>query len=214
MTELEHVLPADIEKTSFSIIERELRELGREIPEDKKHVILRVIHTTADFSYADTLYFSPGVTRRIREILTPGTVIVTDTNMALAGIRRQSAAKLGISCRCFMADPDVAAEAAERGCTRAAVSMERAAALGGNVVIAAGNAPTALLRTAELIGEGFRPALVIGVPVGFVNVVQSKEILIDTGIPCIVNRGRKGGSNVAAAIVNALLYSLDSTRGA
>ena len=92
--------------------------------------------------------------------------------------------------------------------------MERAAALGGNVVIAAGNAPTALLRTAELIGEGFRPALVIGVPVGFVNVVQSKEILIDTGIPCIVNRGRKGGSNVAAAIVNALLYSLDSTRGA
>lgn len=210
----EYVRPQDIEARSFEIIGEELRDMGKEIPEAVKPILYRVIHTTADFSYTDTLYISPGVTERIREILTPGTVIVTDTNMALSGIRRQSAAKLGISCRCFMADPDVAAEAAVRGCTRAAVSMERAAALGGNVVIAAGNAPTALLRTAELIGEGFRPALVIGVPVGFVNVVQSKEILIETGIPCIVNRGRKGGSNVAAAIVNALLYSLDSTRGA
>ena len=211
--QFEQVLPAEIEKRSFEIIAEELGVMGKDIPENVKPILYRVIHTTADFSYADTLYFSPGVTERIREILTPGTVIVTDTNMALAGIRRQSAAKLGISCRCFMADPDVAAEAAERGCTRASVSMERAAALGGNVVIVSGNAPTALLRTAELIGEGFRPALVIGVPVGFVNVVQSKEILIGTGIPCIVNRGRKGGSNVAAAIVNALLYSLDSTRG-
>jgi precorrin-8X/cobalt-precorrin-8 methylmutase len=113
-----------------------------------------------------------------------------------------------------MADADVAAEAKALGVTRARVSMDKAARLGDNVIYAIGNAPTALVRLRERIDEGYRPKLIIGVPVGFVNVVASKEMIIETGLPCIVARGRKGGSNVAACIVNALLYMIDETRGA
>ena len=144
------------------------------------------------------------------QAITKKAVFVTDTNMAKAGINKPALARHGCSCECFMADPDIAAAAKANGTTRAQASVDRAAALGRPVIFACGNAPTALIRLTELIEQGcFRPELVIGVPVGFVNVVQSKELLIASGIPCIVARGRKGGSNVAAAICNALLYLAD-----
>ncbi|MCQ2408435.1 MAG: precorrin-8X methylmutase [Oscillospiraceae bacterium] len=204
---LEYVLPADIERRSFEIIES---ELDREIPPEIKPVVLRVIHTTADFDYPDNLYFSPDVMEIAMQAITKKAVFVTDTNMAKAGINKPALARHGCSCECFMADPDIAETAKQNGSTRAAASVDQAASLGKPVIYAVGNAPTALIRLTELIQqERFRPELVIGVPVGFVNVVQSKELLIASGIPCIVARGRKGGSNVAAAICNALLYLAD-----
>ncbi len=141
------------------------------------------------------------------ETETGRTIIVTDTNMALAGINKAALSRLGCEAVCFMADSEVAAEAAARGATRAAVSMEKAARMQGRLIFAIGNAPTALLRLRQLIDEGaVRPELVIGVPVGFVNVVDAKEEIMNAGVPYIVARGRKGGSTVAAAICNALLY--------
>ncbi len=204
---LEYVLPADIERRSFEIIESELE---REIPEDIKPVVMRVIHTTADFDYLDNLYFSEDVMNIAMKAIAKNAVFVTDTNMAKSGINKGALARHGCISECFMADPDIAEAAKANGTTRATASVDKAARLGRPVIFAAGNAPTALVRLTELIRSGtFIPELVIGVPVGFVNVVQSKEMLIDTGVPCIVARGRKGGSNVAAAICNALLYLAD-----
>ena len=198
--------PAAIEARSMKIIESELKT---EIPPENKAVVMRVIHATADFDYAENLAFSEGAVAKALDALRAGCRIVTDTQMAKAGINKTAAAKLGCAVDCFMSDPDVAEEAKARGCTRAQVSMEKAARLGGPVIFVIGNAPTALIRLAELIGEKkIRPRLVIGVPVGFVNVIQSKEMLIAADVPCIVARGRKGGSNIAACICNALLYSL------
>ncbi|MBQ9412056.1 MAG: precorrin-8X methylmutase [Oscillospiraceae bacterium] len=201
------VRPMDIERRSFEIITEELD--GR-IPENENApVIKRVIHTTADFDYADNLVFSPNAVMLGTQALAHGCHIVTDTQMAKSGINKAALERLGGEVHCFMSDPDVAAEAKARDVTRAAVSMERAAALKVPCIFAIGNAPTALLRLCELIAEGaVSPALVIGVPVGFVNVVESKERLLETPVPSIVARGRKGGSNVAAAICNALLYRL------
>ena len=213
MVKIEHVLPADIEKNSFAIITKELSEMGKELPAEYENIIKRVIHTTADFEYADTMYFSEGVKDIIFDALKKGAHIVTDTNMALSGINKKALAGLGGQVHCFMADPEVMKEAKERGCTRATVSMEWASRLQEPVIFAIGNAPTALLSLYELMQNGYQPAAVIGVPVGFVNVVASKELILESGVPCIINRGRKGGSNVAAAICNALLYELDETRG-
>ncbi len=205
---LEYVLPQDIERRSFEIIESELG--GRVIPAEIKPIVMRAIHTTADFDYLDNLYFSGSAVETALSALENGATIVTDTNMARAGINKAALARHGCECVCYMADEDVAAAAKAAGCTRAAASADKAAKLGGDVIYAVGNAPTALVRLCEHIGRGsFKPALVIGAPVGFVNVVQAKEMLIASGIPCIVARGRKGGSNVAAAICNALLYMLD-----
>ncbi|MBQ5337148.1 MAG: precorrin-8X methylmutase, partial [Oscillospiraceae bacterium] len=171
---------------------------------------MRVIHTTADFDYLDNLYFSEGVMNTAMKAIEKKAVFVTDTNMAKSGINKAALARHGCSCECYMADPDIAETAKEKGTTRAAASVDKASQLDRPVIFAAGNAPTALVRLTELIRSGvFIPELVIGVPVGFVNVVQSKEMIIDTGVPCIVSRGRKGGSNVAAAICNALLYLAD-----
>ena len=207
---LEYVLPEDIERRSFEIIESELG--GREFPEEIKPVLYRVIHTTADFDYADNLCFSDNAVGTALKLLENGAVIVTDTNMARSGINKQSLGKLGCEVICFMSDPETAAAAKLNGTTRAAASVDRAAKLGRPVIFACGNAPTALIRLHEHIISGdFSPAFVIGVPVGFVNVVQSKELIMQDGVPYIVARGRKGGSNVAAAIVNALAYIL--TRG-
>lgn len=206
---IEHVLPQDIEARSFEIITTELAEKGLVLPEDKAFIVKRAIHTTADFDYAETLVFSNDAPKVFAALVREGAVIVADTNMALAGINKTELAKYGASARCYMAEEDVAAEAKERGVTRAAVSMERAAALDRPVVFVVGNAPTALLRLRELYDAGeFTPRFVVGVPVGFVNVVHAKEAIIETGIPYIVNRGRKGGSNVAAAICNAVLYEM------
>ena len=207
----QHHLPADIERTSISIITRELDELGLTPPPETAAVVKRVIHTTADFDYAKNLRFTPGAVQAAVRALQRGAVIVTDTNMAPAGISRPGLAKLGCEAVCYMADPAVAEAAKQAGTTRAVAAMHRAAREHPGAILAVGNAPTALLTIAEEIEAGLRPALVIGVPVGFVNVVESKETLFaiceQHGVPAIAAMGRKGGSNVAAAICNALVYS-------
>ena len=208
MTDIINIAPMDIEKESFATITRELGE--HQPPAELAPIVKRVIHTTADFEYADTLYFSPDVLEQAKAAIYGGAHIITDTTMALSGINKKAAARFGCKADCFIADPDVAAEAKARGVTRALVSMEKAARLGEPIIFAIGNAPTALIRLYELIES---PKLVIGVPVGFVNVVASKELIIESGAPCIVARGRKGGSNVAACIVNAILYLMDEKRG-
>lgn len=204
---LENVLPVDIEKRSMEIIGEELGEV--KLDEEKLSIIKRVIHTSADFDYVRTLHFSEDAVEKALEALKNGATIVTDTNMAKAGINKAGMEKLGCKAVCYMADPDVALRAKEAGSTRAAACMEKACLIEGPVIIAVGNAPTALVRLDELIKEGkIKPELVIGVPVGFVNVVEAKEIIMQSGAPYIVARGRKGGSNVAAAICNALIYKL------
>lgn len=204
--ELDNVLPADIEARSFEIIRS---ELPHPVPEDLAPVIIRAIHTSADFEYADSLCFSEGVMDIARNALKNGATIVTDTNMALAGINRGALEKLGCRKICFMADPEVAAAAKKNGFTRAAASVDKAASINGPLIYAVGNAPTALIRLYEKIRSGeMKPDLIIGVPVGFVNVIQAKELIMTAGVPYIVARGRKGGSNVAAAIVNALMYTI------
>ena len=205
----DYIQPKDIEKRSFEIIEAELSTRGILLPEESAFIIKRAIHTTADFDYAKTLTFSAGAVDRALELLRGGADIVTDTNMALAGVSKAALEQLGGQAVCYMADASVAEEARERGLTRAAVSMERAAKREKPVIFAIGNAPTALITLREMYDSGvYRPAFVIGVPVGFVNVEAAKELILETDIPCIINRGRKGGSNVAAAICNALLYRI------
>ncbi len=209
---MEKINPMDIEKRSFEIISSELN--GIVLDEEKAPIVKRVIHTTADFEYVDNMYFSEGVVEKALEALKKGAAIVTDTNMAKSGINKAAAARLGCEVHCFMADEDVAKSAKEQGVTRAAVCMEKAVELQKPVVIAVGNAPTALIRLEELMKEGkIKPELIIGVPVGFVNVVESKELIINSGADAIIAKGRKGGSNVAAAIVNALLYMASPREG-
>ena len=204
---LEYVLPSDIEKRSFEIIESELGDTV--IPDEVKPIVLRAIHTTADFDYAHNLYFSENAVEKALELLRGGAVIVTDTNMAKAGINKAALEKNGCECLCFMSDGDVAEAAKRNGMTRAAASVDKAAGLKRPLIYAVGNAPTALVRICEHIERGsFVPEFVIGAPVGFVNVVQSKEMIVRSGVPCIAAMGRKGGSTVAAAICNALLYML------
>ena len=203
----ETIKPMDIEKRSFEIITELLGD--RKLDPENELVIKRAIHTTADFDYADNLVFSPHAVKIGIEALKGGCDIVTDTQMAKSGISKATLAKLGGEVHCFMSDPDVAAEAKARGVTRALVCMEKAARLDKPCIFAIGNAPTALIRIRELMDAGeLKPALVIGVPVGFGNVVESKELILESSAPHIVARGRKGGSNVAAAIVNALLYQI------
>lgn len=204
---IEKILPMDIEKRSFEIIS----EILGDTPLDAENelVIKRVIHTTADFEYVQNLVFSPHAVERGIQALRSGCDIVTDTQMARSGINKTILSRLGGQVHCFMSDEDVAQEAKERGVTRAIVSMERAARLDKPCIFAIGNAPTALVSLHEQIQAGkLHPALIIGVPVGFVNVVESKELILSTDVPHIVARGRKGGSNVAAAICNAMLYQI------
>ena len=203
--EFERLTPAQIEQRSFEIITRELGDTPL-IP-GTEPIVRRCIHTSADFDYAQNLCFSPGAVEQGLAAIRDGALIVTDTQMAAAGINKKSLARFGGEVRCFMSDPEVAKAAAEQGVTRASVCMDRAAALGEDPIIAVGNAPTALLRLYELMEEKkISPRLIIGVPVGFVNVTASKELIMTCGAPWIVARGRKGGSNIAACICNALLY--------
>ncbi|MCR4568081.1 MAG: precorrin-8X methylmutase [Pseudobutyrivibrio sp.] len=209
MKGIEFVLPTEIEKRSFEIIGQELDSMGIVIPKEQEPITKRVIHTSADFDYASTMRYSKGAIDIATSLIESGADIVTDTNMAKAGINKKKLADFGGQVHCFMADEDVADEAKERQVTRATVSMERAAALGKSVIFAIGNAPTALICLHEMMEAGkFTPEFVIGVPVGFVNVVPAKELFLNSDVPYIINEGRKGGSNIAAAIVNALLYSL------
>ena len=201
--------PREIERCSMEIIDREMGSSA--YPPECLPVVRRVIHTTADFDFAHTLFFSPGAVTAGREAISRGAAIITDTNMAAAGINKKQLACYGGRVLCYMAEPGVAHEAALRGITRAAVSMERAVQETPGAIFAIGNAPTALLRLCELIALGqAQPALVVGVPVGFVNVVESKETLMKLSVPQIVTQGRKGGSTVAAAVINALLYGIES----
>lgn len=212
---LQQVAPADIERRSMELITEELSQMSgfEHYPQEQLPILKRVIHTTADFSYVENLIFSPEVVEKGVSALKNGCTIVTDTQMVWSGINKKVLESLGGKAVCFMSDPDVATEAKERGETRATLSMERASQLEGEVIFALGNAPTALVRVCELAKEGsITPSLVIGVPVGFVNVVESKELLLESDFPHIVSRGRKGGSNVAAAICNALLYTILSSR--
>lgn len=204
---IENIKPMDIEKRSFAIITELLGDT--KLDPENELVIKRVIHTTADFEYVQNLAFSNRAVQKGIQALKNGCDIVTDTQMAKSGINKTILGKLGGEVHCFMSDPDVAAEAKERGITRAIVSMERAAKLPKPCIFAIGNAPTALISLHEQIQAGnLNPALIIGVPVGFVNVVESKEMILGTSVPYIVARGRKGGSNVAAAICNAMLYQI------
>lgn len=209
--ELENVKPRDIERRSFEIITEELGD--RKLDSDKELIIKRCIHTSADFDYADNLCFSNGVVEKAIKAIKGGACIVTDTQMGKSGINKRALARYGGEVYCFMSDEDVAAIAKEKGTTRATASMDKAAAMDKPLIFAIGNAPTALIRLYELIQDGkINPALIIGVPVGFVNVVQSKELIMETEVPYIVAKGRKGGSNIAACICNALLYMIDDNR--
>ncbi|MDD3367879.1 MAG: precorrin-8X methylmutase [Lachnospiraceae bacterium] len=208
-TEFEFVKPEEIEKRSFAIITEELSEKGICLDPENEMVIKRVIHTSADFEYADTLSFSPNAVNKAKKLLENGADIITDTNMTLAGINKRVLSYYGGEAHCFMAEELTAKLAGEQGTTRAAISMERASKIQKPLIFAIGNAPTALMKLDEMIKQDkIHPAFIIGVPVGFVNVVPAKELILQSDVPYIVNRGRKGGSNVAAAICNALLYEL------
>lgn len=191
----------------MEIITQELGSLAEGRSPEELTVLKRVIHTSADFDYAQNLKISPKAVEAGIAAIKAGCTIVTDTNMARSGINKRVLEKFGGQAVCYIADPDVSAQAKERGETRATLSMEKAASLEGPVIFALGNAPTAVVKLCDLIEQGkCKPALVIGVPVGFVNVVESKELLLETEVESVVARGRKGGSNVAASICNALIY--------
>jgi len=205
--------PVEIEKRSFEIIQEKLNQKfsGRPLdPRDQKNinVIKRVIHTTADFDYADNLIFSDDAVTIAKDFLKNGARIVTDTQMAKAGINKKAAMQLGCDLHCFMDAPEVIKVAQTKEITRARAAVDRAAEMLENpVIFVVGNAPTALIRLYELITEHeFSPVFIIAVPVGFVNVVESKELILGLQTPHIVAKGQKGGSNVAAAICNALLF--------
>ena len=209
--QIEEVKPREIEERSFAIISEELG--ARTFAPHTELIVKRCIHTSADFDYADNLCFSQDAAAKAMEAIQRGVSVVTDTNMVKAGINKVSLGKYGGSVHCFMADADVAEAARLHGTTRASESMKKAAAMGEPFLYAIGNAPTALVTLYDLMQEGqVKPELIIGVPVGFVNVVQSKELIMSSDVPYIVARGRKGGSNIAACIVNALLYMIDNDR--
>lgn len=209
--ELENVKPMDIERRSFEIITKELKDTP--LAPGTELIVKRCIHTSADFDYAENLCFSKDAVAQAIQAIKEGACIVTDTQMAKSGINKRALSRYGGEVYCFMQDEDVAEAAVKNGTTRATASMEKAASLNKKLIFAIGNAPTALVRLYELIKEEkVSPALVIGVPVGFVNVVQSKELIMETDVPYIVAKGRKGGSNIAACICNALLYMIDNRR--
>ena len=208
-SKIEYLLPEEIEKRSFEIITEELLKRNISLPKEEELITKRVIHTSADFDYAETLCYSRGAVEILKELIKNGADIVTDTNMALAGINKKALAKFGGEAHCFMADEDTRLLAKQRNVTRAAVSMEKAAKIEKPVVFAIGNAPTALIKLYEMMENlDWKPVFIIGVPVGFVNVEAAKELILKTNIPYIINRGRKGGSNIAAAICNAVLYQV------
>ena len=207
--DVEILNPSDIEKRSFEIIEEHLKYLGVAVSDERKDILKRVIHTTADFEYIDNLKFSGNAVKKAVSALRSGAWIITDTQMAYSGINKNLLEKLGGKAVCYISSEDVAQEAKSRGITRAIVSMEKASKLNVPLIFAIGNAPTALIALNKLIEMGkVKPELVIGVPVGFVNVCESKELIMNSGIEYIVAKGHKGGSNVAAAICNALIYKL------
>lgn len=209
--------PAEIERESMRIIAEELLAQGIHLPEQEGALIRRVIHATADFDFARNVHCTKEAVLHGLAALRAGASIVTDTNMVKAGISAQTLSDFGGTLRCYMAEQSIAVLAAARGTTRASAAMQQATHEYPRAIYAIGNAPTALFSLiAEMEArESVRPALIIGVPVGFVNVVESKEALLSCcerlGVPAIIAMGRKGGSTVAAAMVNALLYGASNT---
>ncbi|MFI3171009.1 MAG: precorrin-8X methylmutase [Eubacteriales bacterium] len=208
-----YYLPNEIEDKSFQIITKELEDMEVQIEEKTAPILKRVIHTSADFEYVENLVFSETAVDAALQALSEGCVIVTDTNMALAGINKPCLGKLGCEAYCYIADEDVRIRAKKNGTTRATQSMIKASEVEKPLILVIGNAPTALIQLHEMIEQGaITPRLIIGVPVGFVNVVESKELIMQSSVPYIVAKGRKGGSNVAAAIINALMYMKNPSR--
>jgi precorrin-8X/cobalt-precorrin-8 methylmutase len=203
-----HLRPEEIETESFRMIDEEAGPHPWSTSEWP--IVRRVVHTSADFEYVRTMFMTTGAVAAGVMALRAGRGIVTDTTMVLAGISKPKLARFGIPASCFVADPGVATEAAALGVTRSILAMRRATADPHNGIFVIGNAPTALFELLRQVREeGLRPDLIVGLPVGFVGAAESKEELVtiasEYGIPFITNRGRKGGSNVAAAIINALL---------
>lgn len=208
--ELERILPSDIENRSMEIIEDELGNTDW-LSAKERIIVKRVIHTTADFDYAQNLKFSHNAVEHALQALKKGAIIVTDTNMAKSGINKSAINKLNCQVYCFMSDKDISSIAKEKGITRAIASIDKAVQLfqDESLIFAIGNAPTALIRIYELIQQRkIQPKLIIGTPVGFVNVIQSKKLIMQTDVPYIIADGRKGGSTVVASICNALLYQI------
>lgn len=202
--------PQAIESKSFAIIDeiiRETRPSYRFASPLHEAIIKRVIHTTADFDWLDILWFSPDALARLTAVLSRPSILYTDTTMALSGINKTLLAHFGGECRCYIRDARVMAQAQAQGITRsmAAVDVALTEAEGEASLFVFGNAPTALFR---LLEHGATVGGVIGVPVGFVGAAESKTALTHSALPAIAALGRKGGSNVAAAIVNAILYHL------
>lgn len=210
MQKIECLLPSEIEKKSFEIISTELKKMNIKIPEEQKSITLRTIHTSADFDFAKTMYYSKNSIQIAKDLIKNGADIVCDTNMAKAGINKKILEKFGGTVHCFMADEDVAQKSKNLKITRASASMEKAIKLNKPIIFAIGNAPTALISLYEMFEKKiYKPEFIIAVPVGFVNVELAKDLILETEIPCIINRGRKGGSPIAATICNALLYMLE-----
>lgn len=196
--------PAQIEKRSFEIIDAEAGQHG--FQPDQWAVVRRMIHTSADFEYLTSIRIHPRAVASGVEAIRRGRRVFCDTNMLRTGIRTRDLETFGATAHCLMADPVIARQAELDGATRARVAVEAAVDDMAGGIYAVGNAPTALLRLIELIEQGrARPALVIGLPVGFVNAAESKAALLQINLPYITNLGRKGGSNVAAGVVNALI---------
>ncbi|PLY01925.1 MAG: precorrin-8X methylmutase [Desulfuromonas sp.] len=195
--------PLGIERESFRIIDAEAGEHGFSMQEWP--LVRRVVHTSADFEFIANTVFSAGVIASGMASLKQGCTIYCDTNMIVAGVNKQRLAELGCTLRCYVADPEVAREARERGVTRSIVGLEKGVAEGCRIFLI-GNAPTALYALLELHATGkVDPALVVGCPVGFVGAAESKEELAKSELPFIVCRGRKGGSTIAVALLNALM---------
>jgi precorrin-8X/cobalt-precorrin-8 methylmutase len=196
--------PDEIEKRSFQIIEEEAGP--HQYSAAQWPIVRRVIHTTADFEYMQTMRFHPDAVSAGVEAIRSGQTIITDTNMARVGVRVRDLQKYGAAARCLMDDPQIQRIAEQQGTTRAAAAVDAATEAMHEGIYVIGNAPTALLRLIERIEQGdARPALVVGLPVGFVNAAESKAALATLDTPYITNTGRKGGSNVAASVVNALI---------
>ncbi len=213
-TEMRYTEPGSIEERSMEIINAELKKRGIAPRKGYDHIVRRVIHATADFDYAENLEFSQGLCNRFGEIFSPGTLMVTDTNMALSGINERALTVLGLEKKCFMSDPEIIEKARAKKVTRAYLSAEKAAGLGREIVYVSGNAPTFLTSIRELWDKKqVSPKLVIACPVGFVNVIESKSLIRSAGFPYIIAGGNKGGSGVAASIVNAVMYRLMEEKG-
>ena len=195
--------PDEIEILSFKIIEEEIGE--HNLAMDQWPIVRRMIHTSADFEYGSMVRFHPNAIQAGLDAIRGGKKIITDTNMARVGIRKKELDRFGASTICFMSDPGIHRQAKASGNTRARVAVDMALEDMQDGIYVVGNAPTALMRLIELVkAQKARPALIIGLPVGFVNAAESKAELMELDYPYITNIGRKGGSNVAASVVNAL----------